>query len=294
MRGVLLLVVCAAACGRPAPRPAVATTDPAIALGNLEAMIAAQERLLSRGAAPRVGLVELLLARAQVLGTVRDYDRALALAEEAVALAPRDAEAHLARANVRASLHRFDEALADLSRAAALGAEVDGPRAAILQARGEIRPALALRISAVSGFPSTTALGALAAAEAAAGEAAAAERDFNRAERAYRDVSPLPLAWIDFQRGLARERRGDFAGAKAAYLAALARLPQHAAAAGHLAGVLAVEGEVALAEELLRPLAELDDPEYEGQLAGVLSRRGDARAASVRADAAARYEALLA
>jgi Flp pilus assembly protein TadD len=294
MRAAILLVICAAACGRPAPRRAAATTDPAIALGNLDAMMAAQEHLLSRGAGPRVALVELLQARAQILGTVRDYDRAETLAEEAVALAPRDAEARIARASVRASLHRFDEALADLSQAAAQGADIDAPRAAIFQARGDLQAALALRTSAVGRFAGTTAVGALAAAEAAAGDAAAAERDFDRAERAYRDVSPFPPAWIDFQRGLARERRADFAGAKAAYLAALARLPRHAAAAGHLAGIFAIEGNLSRAEELLLPLAALDDPEYEGQLAAVLSRRDAANAARLRTDAAARYEALLA
>ena len=99
------------------------TTSGAIAVRNLESQIRASEALLTRSPdEPRVlrDLGELLLARAQYLGRLADYDRAAALAERLVALAPKRHETWLLRASAHAALHRFDEALDDLDRAQAL------------------------------------------------------------------------------------------------------------------------------------------------------------------------------
>ena len=84
------------------------------------------------------------------------------------------------------------------------------------------------------------------------------------------------------------ERRGDLEAAERSYSAALARLPQYAQARGHLAGVVALEGRPAEAEDLLKPLAASDDPEYEGQLSRI------ARDPALREHAARRYDVLLA
>src|SRR5437868_7966754 len=118
------------------------TTDAVIAVGNLDAAIDGGERDLAR--APSWERVASLAAfhseRGQYLGILADYDRAAALGDRAVELAPRDGRAYLVRARTRAALHRFADALADLDRADALtrdGTSSDRQRASILQALGQ-------------------------------------------------------------------------------------------------------------------------------------------------------------
>ena len=284
----LCILGCAKSGAHPTP-----TTDGALAVANLSAQIAGQEQSLQR--APRsieamAALIELLQTRVQYTGSVSDFRRIAALGEQAVAVSVSD-EALLARASSSAALHRFAAALRDLDRMR--DGEAALPlRASILQARGDLQGAVALRRSAVARYASTRTLGSLAAAEGAAGDAGSAARDFAAAEAAYRDSSPFPLAWTDLQRGLLAERRGELAAAERSYSAALARLPQYAQARGHLAGVLALEGRPVEAEDLLQPLAASDDPEYEGQLSRIA--RDPARRAALREHAARRYDALLA
>ena len=286
----LFTVSCALACAKhPQQGGRIVTTDGALAVSNLSAQIAGQEVLLKRRPASieTVGaLIELLEARAQFTGSVNDYRRVAELGQSAVATAPQDPAARIARASSFAALHKFPEALADLDG-------VDDPaakslRASILQAQGHTAEALELRRAAVREYANTKALGALAAVEP---DLPAALLRFADAEKAYRDTSPFPLAWLDFQRGLLFEKRGRFDEARAAYAAAVERLPQYAQAQAHLAGMTAVLGDRVRAVAILRPLATLDDPEYAGLLAGL--EPDPAEAARLRNDAARRYEALL-
>ena len=86
------------------------TTDPKIALQNLDGQIEELEKAHARSpeALQFTGtLVGLLATRAQYLGRLSDYDRALALAEEALHRAPDNESALLMRAGARSSLHRF-------------------------------------------------------------------------------------------------------------------------------------------------------------------------------------------
>lgn len=286
----LFSVSCALACAKqPQQGGRIVTTDGALAVSNLTAQIGGQEVLLKRRPASieTVGaLIELLEARAQFTGSVNDYRRVAELGQYAVATAPKDPAAHLARASSFAALHKFTEALADLEG-------VDEPaakslRASILAAQGHLAEALELRRAAVREYANTKALGALAAVEP---DLPAALHRFAEAERAYRDTSPFPLAWLDFQRGLLFERRGRFDEARAAYASAVERLPQYAQAQAHLAGMTSVLGDRSRAAALLRPLVGLDDPEYAGLLAGLVPDPVEAE--RLRADAARRYEALL-
>ena len=289
----ILCALCLAGCAARQHEPRIETTSGAIAVANLSAQIDGQEQLLRRrpGAVPAMAaLVELLQTRAQYTGSVGDFRRMERLGEEAVRSSPRDPQALLVRASTRAALHRFAAALSDLD-AAGDDAAAPSLRASILQAQGRNAEALELRRRAVREYANTRNLAALAAAEGAAGEFAGALRDFTAAERAYRDTSPFPLAWIDFQRGLVFERQGHLDDARAAYAAAADRLPQFAQAQAHLAGMLALRGDRKRAEAILRPLAGLDDPEYEGQLAGLLASSEEG--ARLRASAAERYESLL-
>jgi len=283
----------------PASPDELPTSDAAIALGNLDAQILGYENARQRqptSADWLIPLASLYDARGQALGRIADYETELALADEAVRLAPADGAALLARAAARARFHRFAEASADLDAAAAHGApadRVDGARAAIWSATGREPAALAIRQRLATAHPTLTTLGAEAMSLAALGRVTEAEERLAEAQAHFRDVTPLALAALYFEGGLIEERAGRPSSARELYEAARARLPEHAQATAHLAGVMAASGQRAQAVALLRPLvARSDDPEYAGALAALV---GDAReAAALRAQAARRYDALLA
>jgi len=283
----------------PASPDELPTSDAAIALGNLDAQILGYENARKRqptSADWLIPLASLYDARGQALGRIADYETELALADEAVRLAPADGAALLARAAARARFHRFAEASADLDAAAAHGApadRVDGARAAIWSATGREPAALAIRQRLATAHPTLTTLGAEAMSLAALGRVTEAEERLAEAQARFRDVTPLALAALYFEGGLIEERAGRPSSARELYEAARARLPEHAQATAHLAGVMAASGQRAQAVALLRPLvARSDDPEYAGALAALV---GDAReAAALRAQAARRYDALLA
>ena len=217
------------------------TTDGAIALSNLQAQIAAEERLASYGSltvSQRAAMVELLIMRGQFLGRIADYEQAEALAEQLVGEAPSDGRAVLARAQARTTLHRFPEALADLTEAERLGVNSDrcaAVRATIFQASGRYDEALAIRQHLAQVRPDIRSLGAEAAVRAERGEIDEAERLFAKARQQYRDVSPFPVVWLYFQQGLMWMWEENLERARVAFEAACARLPGYAAAQGHLA-----------------------------------------------------------
>jgi tetratricopeptide (TPR) repeat protein len=302
----------------PPPAPPVAppvqssapprTTAGSIAINNLEGEVDTLERQLA--AAPddgerRAGLVSRLLARAQVLGRLGDYDRALALADEGVKRRPRDGASYLTRARVRERLHLFHEALADLDAAAHAGSNdpaIELVRAAVMGATGRENAALAIYGRARAAFPDIVVAGSEAALVGRRGDAAdvsRAEGLFALARSVYRDVSPLPVAWLELQEGLFRERRGDAAGARASYEAACARLPAYVEAQAHLARLEAVAGAAGDRGRALQRLravtAASDDPQYLGQLAALLAEDGRADEAGAAARrATARFDELLA
>lgn len=270
----------AAAPGRVAAAD-IRTTDGAIAVGNLDAQIAATERIAGKrllSVGERAGQVELLLQRGRILARVSDYEAATRIADALVAEAPAEPLGHLARAQTCAALHRFPDALAALDEAARLGAPghaVDAVRAGVLQAVGRSDEALVLRVRLTARRPDILALGAEATLRAERGELAAAGRLFAQALASYRDVSPFPVAWIEFQQGLMWMREDDLPRARKHLAAAHRRLPQYAEATVHLAEVEAALGEVNRAVALLRPLAEVsEDSDHAGQLARILGESG--------------------
>src|SRR5215470_5689270 len=236
-------VVAALETQSPLSSAALPTTDGAIALSNLQAQIAAEERLASYGpltVSQRAAIAELLLMRGQFLGRIVDYEYAEALVEQLVSDVPSDGRAFLARVQVRATLHRFAAALADLAEAERLGVNSDrcaAVRATILQASGRYDEALAIRQHLTQARPDIRSLGAEAALRAERGEIDEAERLFVKAQQQYRDVSPFPVVWLYFQQGLMWMWEGELERARLAFEAACARLPGYAAAQGHLAMV---------------------------------------------------------
>jgi tetratricopeptide (TPR) repeat protein len=277
------------------------TTDGVLAASNLDTLVAARQAAIAkdaRWAAERAVLVDLLQTRAQLFGTLEDYDKAEAVAEAAVQVAPGLPESWLARASNRLALHRFGEALRDVEEAARRGADkdaVEALRASALLAQGQTDEALPLRRHGVQRWASTSNLMALAVAEAAAGDTAQATAHLDAAVLAFHDVAPFPLAFIDFQRGLMAEEAGDLDRATARYRAVLGRLPRHAQAAVHLAAIALARGHADAAERVLARLGPSEDPEVLALRADVLEaqQRGpDAEA--LRKHVEARYRTLVA
>jgi len=280
------------------------TTAGAIAVRNLEGEIDLFSRQLADmpgDGERRAALVSALLTRAQMLGRLDGYDRALALADEGVARHPRAGASYLTRARVRASLHLFGPALADVDMAARAGsADPSLPvvRAGVLAALGRGQEALVLYERARAGTPDIGAVAAEAALVSARGDAVRAATLFALARSAYRNVSPFPVAWLELQEGLHWERHDDLPRARASYEAACARLPAFALAAGRLARLEAADGLAGrrrAVARLTRVIATSDDPEYLGQLSALLAEDGRlVEAEPLRREAEARYTELLA
>ena len=283
------------------------TTDGTIAVANLHAQITGLAAW-SRRAGARPGtrlavangavLIDLLTLHGEVLGRVADHERAAELAGQLVGDAPEAAAAWLARARTHATFHRFTEALDDLETARRNGldqATVDAERAPILHAVGCYWHALVLCENAVKHWPGFASLSALAVLQAERGEVAAAERLFTEARGCYQDISPFPIASLDYRRGLMWLGQGNLPAARSWFSAAHRRVPAYAPAVRRLAEADAALGAHQTAIGLLRPLAcASDDPQYAASLARILSAAGQHREARQWHDrAAARHAELV-
>ena len=277
-------------------------TDGTIALLNLEAQIDALEpevRLGSANVETRAGLAELIALRGLIVGCIADYDRANEIAEQLVRDVPTDPKALLARARTHAGFHRFKEALADIECAEQLSLDAEtanGERAAIFQALGRYDESLVLREEAVKRRASFEHVAALVGLHAERGEIEAAERQYEQSRSAYRGVSPIPLAFLDFQLGLMWMNEGRLDDARRWFEVARRRLPAYSQASGHLSEVEAQLGEIDSAISRLHSLAaSSDDPDYAAQLARILGDAGrDGESGHWRQVAAARYDELIA
>ena len=277
-------------------------TDGTIALLNLEAQIDALEpevRLGSANVETRAGLAELIALRGLIVGRIADYDRANEIAEQLVRDVPADPKAHLARARTHAGFHRFKEALVDIECAEQLSLDAEtanGERAAIFQALGRYDESLVLREEAVKRRASFEHVAALVGLHAERGETEAAERQYEQSRSAYRGVSPIPLALLDFQLGLMWMNEGRLDDARRWFEVARRRLPAYSPASGHLSEVEAQLGEIDSAISRLHSLAaSSDDPDYAAQLARILGDAGrDGESGHWRQVAAARYDELIA
>ncbi|MFJ6631165.1 tetratricopeptide repeat protein [Streptomyces sp. NPDC091376] len=271
-------------------------------MGNLDARIEGLTSQAARGRLTTDGwgeLVELTALRGHVRGRIDEAERAASLAETFVDQAPSDPRSHLARARLAGLFHRFAAALDDLDTAAALGLDrrsADEERAAVCQAVGRYDEALALLRQGFSRRQDFRTLGAMARCHAENGETDEAETWFLAARRAYRGVSPFPLAVLEFQCGQMWLAQGGPVNARSWLESAASRLPSYVPAQGRLAETDAIEGRTAVAIERLRRLAHVsDDPDYATRLAHLLGTSAvSAEARFWRAHAGARYEELMA
>ncbi|HRQ64974.1 MAG TPA: hypothetical protein PKZ76_08935 [Xanthomonadaceae bacterium] len=278
----------------PAGPDLVRTTRADIYLGNLDGRIDALARrddpLAQRDRAA------LLAYRYSILGRLGDAEAALELVQGYMVQSPDDAEALLLRGNLRGTFHRFVEARQDIERA--LRSEPAAQRALDeldLASGGHhaLAERLAGRDTSAEGLYDLALRGNLAVQQ---GDAAQAEHWFRQAQFRYRDVSPLPLAWLHTQQGIAWLRFGDIERAQRFFEAAHLRLPQYYLAAEHLAETEFLLGRPERARELYRlVVAQTDNPAFHAALAEVEAELGDLEAAEASLRRAREgYQSLLA
>jgi tetratricopeptide (TPR) repeat protein len=257
----------------------VRTTSADIYIDNIDSRIEALE-LRSDAAALRERAA-LLWYRYRIIGRIGDVDAALELVERAIERTPDEPLALMLRGAIRAGLHRFDEARADLERAALSDPEALRSLDELDLASGRHRTLaqnLAQRDPASEGLYELALRGNLALQE---GDAEGAERWFRLAQSRDRDVSPMPLAWLHTQQGIALLRLGDLERANRFFDAAHRRLPQYYLAAEHLAETEFLLGRAERARELYRAVvAQTDHPEFHAALAEVEAELGDEVAAA--------------
>ncbi|HET9325487.1 MAG TPA: hypothetical protein VFQ05_01815 [Candidatus Eisenbacteria bacterium] len=279
----------------------IRTTDATIALFNLQKQIERLEQQSTPGMTSHLGgeLVDRLLLRGQMLGSIADYERASAIGERLGQEAFADGLSFMVRARTRATMHRFKEALDDLDAAERCGHPVEAlavERAAIDQAVGRYDEALALRRDALERRADFESLAGLAVLEAERGVVSEAERLFDESRARFRGVSPFGLAQLDFQRGHLWHGQREWNRARPWYESAVRRVPGYAAAENHLAEIEAAMGERESAMVRLRRLTETsDDPDHAAQLCQLLKQAGRLEESQWwRAQAAARYDELIA
>ena len=287
------LALSSSATAAPTATAARVLTPADMAVKNLDKAIADLERALRAKPNPIVEqkLIGLLLQRASRIGRVSDFDRAVALG-----VRERDDETSaglLAKARVLAAVHRFEEALAALAKAEKAGTpaeQLHGARASIMVALGRYDEALDHAAKATARLERTGNLVVEAGILGRMGKIAEAEAKFSEAEKAFRGVSPIELAWLHFERGSMWDRAGERDKAQGDYQRAVETLPQFAHAAGHLAAFLPdAEAEALLA----RVIETSDDPEYRAMLGAVKNRRKPGSGDALIEEAKKGYAALM-
>lgn len=275
------------------------TTAGPIYLDNLSARIDDLEQRFAvvPTEVERVRLASARYHRYRLLGRADDAERALALLDDPVA-AVGSAEGLLLRSVVLAGFHRFDEARAALDRIAPN--EVDATelrrhRDDLRVALGDyaaLREDLAVSMQPVGDFHQ---LAHRADLRVLLGDLGGAERQYWAAQTLHHDTSPVPLAWLHTQMGIALLRFGRIEDARRFFAAAVARLPGYYLAEEHLAECEARLGESDAARaRYRRVIAQTGNPEFVAALAELEAEAGNAsEAARLRAEAWRGYEAWL-
>jgi tetratricopeptide (TPR) repeat protein len=260
------------------------TTDGEIAVVNLGSACARSwQRFFQDPLQP--GAAEIVIEQeqltAQFVGDLSALDRIDLLANQLVQLDAGSARTALIRAQVASMMHRFSDArhyLAQAQLGGAPPADLKRLRLSIDQACGSnLDMALDERRKLAEDTGRLEDLVPLGALLADLGEFTGAEEVYRNALRAYRDVSPFPVAWVCFQLGVLW---GEFVPepqwgrAEHWYRKAVSSLPRYVKARVHLAEIYSSTGRTSEAEATLNPAIASGDPEVPWRLADVFTAAG--------------------
>ena len=260
------------------------TTDSEIAVANLDSACSrAWSRFfqdpLHKGAAESV--IEHEQLTMQFVGDPFALDRLEGLVSELIRVDAASGRTALITAQVASMAHRFDDARRYVAEAERRGAPPDGVKRLLIgvdQARGaNLSKVLDQRREIATRTGRSEDLVALGALLVDLGEFTDAERTYLQALRAFRDVSPFPVAWIWFQRGVLWGERmpvRDRGRAAEYYRTAIECLPAYTKARVHLAEIYLLCGRATEAEALLIPVALRGDPEVAWRLADAMVGQG--------------------
>lgn len=285
---------------RPRTQAELPTTDAKIFLGNLDARVSAGSKVWKKN--PGSSAAALLyagprVARGKLHGDLGEISAGLDDIEAALAKSPRDPSLLALASSTLSTMHRFDEALTLAEKAHELRPD-SASRATLADLRynlGQYDESIPEIRALAERHPTFGSLVKLAHLEQDLGNVTEAEQAFACAETLFRDVSPLPIAWLNVQRGLFYLHTGRFDRAEAFYRAAVERLPSYPMALEHLAELEGVVGKTAAAEKHYRKVIALtNDPEFLGALSRILEKKGQhAEADELLAQAKKRYAKLI-
>ncbi len=287
--------------GRPKNDREMPTTSAEIALGNMDSQLAELERLTKldpKNVARLRMLSNMHVTRGKHRGDLDEIQLGIDMIAKCILLSPNEGDLYLDRANEEQSLHRFKEARADLQKAKALGAKAD----AIADVEqeldwndGKYEPAMAAIRAARARHPTMMTVARVAQLAHDLGKHEEADREFEAAEDLITDTNPIPVAWLDVQRGLHKVKTGRLDEAIVFYREAVARIPSFVMAREHLAEALHMLGKDEEATAIYESIVKTStDPEFTGQLAGLYREQGKTKEAdALRAKATARYGELL-
>src|SRR3954447_23154145 len=207
-------------------------TSEAITLSNLDLQLSNLRHWYARARRVDAGiqLAHGLLSRYSVSARDADLDDVEALTYALAEQAPEDPRTWMARAEVSAMWHRpadGGQALLGASPNGAPPVEVAEVRADLLEAVGEHRVALDIRMANSGGLPPAQRLSPITPCQPALGARHAAIAPFASAIRSYADASPLPIGSMLFNWGHTWEHIGDRGRAELAYHAVMRYLPSH-------------------------------------------------------------------
>ena len=243
------------------------STDGAEYLAHIQGKIAQLQH--NKNANSGLMLAGARYQRYQILGNLEDLDFAFAQAKaEAENPYPSD-DALLLWATLAAYMHEFDAASAAITKLSpSRSAAGEALQAEIDTARGASRS-----MEVDSALPAGAEFAELVRRAGYCvdrGDLFCATRLYHQAQFVYHDVSPLPLAWLHTQQGIALLRFGHPDIALRFFEAALARMPNYYLAAEHRAECLGLTGQVDLARaQYAQVIAQTGNPEYQAGLADV-------------------------
>ncbi len=260
---------------QPVSREQVKTTTCSLWMTNAQATLAQERRRYAdQPDAFRMALAKAAFAMGEATANLDRVNEAGELATEHLASHPDDTAALELRLDTSFTLHRIEAAKADLARLAELSPDRDDLaswKAELQWLEGEVKAAMPIVAKSATERPNIWTLTRRANMHRALGEFAKAEADFAAAEASWRGTAPIPLAWLNVQRGLMELHRGRYEQAAVFFRAGYDRCPEYPMASEHLAEIEGRLGNTERSIELYRAVVEqTGDPEFLVALAEAL------------------------